>query len=336
MCLIKGNFLIQTNIYFILILIGSLETDREILAIKVATSGPPGHEKPVIPFALQASLEQGLYQYLASNPVCKDDPNRHKSCQYNKPSNNAASRVRPGGPANPPPKNSGTSHNIHAYTAAQSDAKINNIKLSHGPADAWGSGRARTQALNQFLHIIKPLSTLLEGVFEVVAPESFHIYKKVFKALPKNDANKGQKDCFGIWTSRGIVLDTFTDVHLDLKDVCKGFCAVVPLGKFEGGYFCLPSLGISIPVAAGMLNSILYNIFYFIFIILIEFLYLGEVLFLKSHLIPHYVGHWTGHRFSLVHYTHQVVFDFVEEKKGGEPIIPLEEMPVWYRKRMKK
>ena len=87
---------------------------------------------------------------------------------------------------------------------------------------------------------------------EVVGPESFDLYKKVFKSLPKNEANKGQKDCFGIWTSRGIVLDAFTDVHLDLKDVCKGFCAVVPLGKFEGGLFCLPSLGISIPVGVGM------------------------------------------------------------------------------------
>jgi len=115
---VKGNFLIQTNIYFILIVIVFLGTDREILAINVATSGPPSHKKPVIPFAIQASLEHGLYQYLASNPVCKDDPNQHKSCQHNKPSDNATSRVHPGGPPKPPPKNSGTSHNIHAYTAA--------------------------------------------------------------------------------------------------------------------------------------------------------------------------------------------------------------------------
>ena len=42
------------------------------------------------------------------------------------------------------------------------------------------------------------------------------------------------------------------DVHLDLKDVCKGFCVVVPLGNFGGGLFCLPSLGILIPVGVGM------------------------------------------------------------------------------------
>ena len=41
-------------------------------------------------------------------------------------------------------------------------------------------------------------------------------------------------------------------MHLGLKDVSKGFCAVDPLGKFEGGLFCLPSLGILTPVGVGM------------------------------------------------------------------------------------
>ena len=41
-------------------------------------------------------------------------------------------------------------------------------------------------------------------------------------------------------------------MHLDLKDICKEFYAVVLLGKFEGGLFCFPSLEISIPVVVGM------------------------------------------------------------------------------------
>ena len=59
-------------------------------------------------------------------------------------------------------------------------------------------------------------------------------------------------DCLCIWTSRSIVLNTTTDIYLDLKDVCKGFCALVPLANFNGGNFCLPRLGISIPVAPGI------------------------------------------------------------------------------------
>jgi len=106
MGLIKGNLLIQTNTWFVLILIVLMETDREILAIKVVTSGSPGYKKPVIPSALQASLEHSLYQYLALNPVCKDDSNRHKSYQQTKSSENPSSQVRPGCTSNPPSKNS--------------------------------------------------------------------------------------------------------------------------------------------------------------------------------------------------------------------------------------
>ncbi|RPB01471.1 hypothetical protein L873DRAFT_1842436 [Choiromyces venosus 120613-1] len=283
---------------------------REILAIKVTTSGSPEHAKPVIPAPLRTSLESGLYRYLYSNPLCKKDPNRHKSNTNHGTTILPPPLVRPGGPPNPVPTNGGSCHNIHTYSAAQHDQKISDIKLSQGPREVWAGGRQRTQALYQFLSILKPLSTLLEGVFQVTCPETFHIYKSVFNSLPKNDANRGIKDCLGIWTLRGIVLDAFTDVHVDLKDVCKGFCAIVPLGNFTGGNFCLPSLGISIPMVA------------------------GEVIFLKFHLIPHYVGQWTGHRFSLVHYTHQVVFDYVQEKRGGQQLFPLAEMPLWYRKRV--
>ena len=51
------------------------------------------------------------------------------------------------------------------------------------------------------------------------------------------------------------------------------------------------------------------------------------------HLIPHYIGHWEGFRFSLVHFTHQVVFDYAQEKGGLDCLFPIEDMPQWYRAR---
>ena len=127
---------------------------------------------------LQARLEHSLYQYLVSNLLCKSNSNRHQSCTNNNPSDNLASHVRPGGPPNPPPDNSGTCHNIHTCTTGQSDAKINdiNLKLSHGLADKWSGGCDRTEAFYKLLHVIKPHSVLLGGVLEVGAPESFNLY----------------------------------------------------------------------------------------------------------------------------------------------------------------
>lgn len=98
-----------------------------------------------------------------------------------------------------------------------------------------------------------PPTTLLESVFNVTNPNAYEIYDKVYEALPKNTADKGIKDCLGTWTSRSLVLNTMSNIQLDLKHVCKGFCAIVPFGPFQGGNFCLPRLGISIPVAPGML-----------------------------------------------------------------------------------
>jgi len=48
---------------------------------------------------------------------------------------------------------------------------------------------------------------------------------------------------------------------------------------------------------------------------------IDEIVFLRSHLVPHYVGTWSGHRFSLIHFTYQVVFDFVQKQKGFIPFL---------------
>lgn len=93
--------------------------------------------------------------------------------------------------------NCGASHNIHAYTALQSDSRTNNIKLSHGYANVWSGIRDQMNALHKFPHVMKLLSMVLKGILEVVAPEIFHISNKLFKNLPKNNAYKGQKKCFG-------------------------------------------------------------------------------------------------------------------------------------------
>ncbi|RPA89049.1 hypothetical protein L873DRAFT_752134 [Choiromyces venosus 120613-1] len=57
------------------------------------------------------------------------------------------------------------------------------------------------------------------------------------------------------------------------QDVCRGCCAIAPFGDFNGGNVCLPSLDISIPLEV------------------------GSVGFLRSYIIPHYIGYWVGNRF---------------------------------------
>ncbi|KAG0638177.1 hypothetical protein HOY80DRAFT_192850 [Tuber brumale] len=202
----------------------------EVLAVKLQTTGIPGCERPILPGRLRQSVEQGLFRYLASNPACTADNNRHKN------SNAPGDRSRSGGPPAPVPHGgSSKCHHLHLYTAAQYDAKISGIKLARGPRTTWNTTRDTGKALHQFLDTMKPLSGLVEAMFRAVVPEIWDIYHKVYRALPVHKTTTAYKESFGIWTSRAIVLNTLTDVHVDLKDVCRGFCAIVPFGKFTGG-----------------------------------------------------------------------------------------------------
>ena len=227
----------------------------EILAVKVGTTGLPGREREVLPNGLQKSIESGIFRYLASSPVCCGDDTRHKS------QSKQAKDSRSGGPPAPVPNGAGSKcHHLHLYTAAQHDRKISNIVLARGPQKSWNTSRDTSKALYRFLDTIKPLTGLVEAMFRALVPEIWDIYDQVYRVLPIQNTTAEVKKSFVIWASRAIVLNTHTDIHLDFKDVCRGFCAVVPFRKYTGGNICLPTLGISIPLAAGMLVSTIYSI----------------------------------------------------------------------------
>ncbi|RPA99682.1 hypothetical protein L873DRAFT_1843363 [Choiromyces venosus 120613-1] len=74
--------------------------------------------------------------------------------------------------------------------------------------------------------------TLMEHLFEALLSDFFEKFKKVHNSLPITYLTQEEKDWFGIWTSRGTVLSTFTDAYVDINDVPLGFCAITPLGEF--------------------------------------------------------------------------------------------------------
>ncbi|RPA97667.1 hypothetical protein L873DRAFT_1844684 [Choiromyces venosus 120613-1] len=148
----------------------------------------------------------------------------------------------------------------------------------------------------------------MERLFKALLPDFFEKYKKVHKSLPIIYLTQEEKDLFGIWNSRGTVLSTFTNAHIDINDVPLGFCAITLLGEFTDGHLCLPSLGVKLTLQPSC------------------------ILFLRSYLLLHYVGKWTGNCFSIVQYTHQSVFDYFTEQTG-EAVFPMADMPLWYQER---
>ena len=56
---------------------------------------------------------------------------------------------------------------------------------------------------------------------------------------------------------------------------------------------------------------------------------IGAVVFMRSYALEHYIGAFTGKRYSVVHFTHQSVHDFYTQETG-ELLWASSEMPVWW------
>jgi len=52
---------------------------REILAIRVATTGPPGVDTSIVAGGMHQSIKEAMYNYLCNNHRCKEDAARDLS-----------------------------------------------------------------------------------------------------------------------------------------------------------------------------------------------------------------------------------------------------------------
>lgn len=55
------------------------------------------------------------------------------------------------------------------------------------------------------------------------------------------------------------------------------------------------------------------------------------MVFIHSYVLAHYVGDWTGERYSIVHFTLQVVHHWYLQETGLD-VYPFETMSKWYQK----
>ena len=56
---------------------------------------------------------------------------------------------------------------------------------------------------------------------------------------------------------------------------------------------------------------------------------IGAVVFMRSYALEHYIGAFTGTRYSVVHFMHQSIHDFYTQEMG-ELLWASSEMPVWW------
>ena len=216
---------------------------------------------------------------------------------------------------------------IHRRFAARMDNKTHDIKLGPGPAETYQTKKG-IQALLEFAAKLSPLTQLVETIYSAFLPDEYAKYKKVFDFLQANDALPDPTNsAFGVWTSRSLVLDALSNTHRDLEDVCRGWCALVPCGDFRGGNACFPSLGAKLEMPVGKFYLQAKSLP----LMLASNAVIGAVVFMKSFALEHYIGAFTGTRYSVVHFTHQSVNDFYT-RETGELLWGCSEMPVWWER----
>ena len=212
---------------------------------------------------LNEGLAQAIEEY-ASTRGLSDNPVRHGKTE----SHRGSQEILPYGDSDTMAQDSTVEEGsraargcvrIHRRFASRMENKTHHIKLGLGPAETYRS-KKDIQALQEFAAKLLPLTQLVEAIFTAFLPDEFDKYKTVFKFLngPIPDTIDS---AFGVWTSRSLVLDALSNIHRDLEDVCRGWCALVPCGNFKGGDACFPSLRakLEVPVGKCSLRTLLVN-----------------------------------------------------------------------------
>ncbi|RPA89729.1 hypothetical protein L873DRAFT_1795931 [Choiromyces venosus 120613-1] len=135
---------------------------------------------------------------------------------------------------------------VHEYVASR------NIVADHTRLNAMA-----ITVLKVFAQKILPLTQTVEALFHAFLPEEYSKYKAVYETIYDRRADNID-ETFEIWTSQSLVINTNTNNHKDLEDVCHGWCAIVPLGDFEGGDAYFLELGVRIACPPGNRYSIVH------------------------------------------------------------------------------
>ncbi|KAJ3172311.1 hypothetical protein HDU87_007906 [Geranomyces variabilis] len=154
-------------------------------------------------------------------------------------------------------------------------------------------------AVSKFLSsdAVQKLALLTGHLFESLDNAAAQTYRRAFdNMIPAFKAFWAQCPTNTTFAMLAVVANHRVDCHRDLKDAKDGWCVITCLGSFDNGNAVLPDMGIKVPFSP------------------------GDVLFVRSFALHHYVEQWTGsgaERFALVQFTHNLIIHgkSVPEKK---------------------
>ena len=204
----------------------------------------------------------------------------------------------------PPPK-AGLVRHMHAAFVPLTGTKIHDIQLHAGPQDGLFHTATAREATEELLEQLKPISQIQDQLIQSHMPALHSRLRNITSKLPPTC--RAMQNKLGLLTSRSFIVNCRTKRHIDSKDDVHGMCCILPLGSFVGANVCFPSLGLKILVPP------------------------GTFVFFRSYLLPHYITAFSGHRFCVVSFMHQVVVDYYNQETGTNVDDPTS-MPEWWRR----
>jgi hypothetical protein len=147
------------------------------------------------------------------------------------------------------------------------------------------SGSRKYMASCEYLDSISPITEKLAAVLHAADPEYYSECMDIMQHMPPGTEilNTCNGDPF---TGKAILVNKRTLLHRDLNDVKHGLAIMCVYGKFIGGEFCLPDLGIKVRYQP------------------------GDLIVFRSYMLNHFIASWSGDfRYTTVYFNSASVFE---------------------------
>jgi hypothetical protein len=144
------------------------------------------------------------------------------------------------------------------------------------PSDGCHAFSYRASTLKSF----GPLTTAVDHLYSIVDPKLRKAYRAAYQRLSPGEkifctTENPKQELFPL---RAILVNTLTEPHVDSDDWIGGWAWISPFGSFSGGDFCLPQLGVRVPLPPGGIAG------------------------LRGRELIHFTSKWSGSRYSIVHF----------------------------------
>jgi len=131
-------------------------------------------------------------------------------------------------------------------------------------------------------------SIRINAILKNIDPRQYEALQALRKAVHQKYAFAQALDSIDplLFEGRAIMWNRQTRLHGDTTDPIRAWVALFVLGKFQKGFLFFPRLNLRLSYEP------------------------GTIVYLRGHILPHEVEAWVGgQRVSVVHFTHQSVWD---------------------------